>query len=137
MFCTKMKNQVKSLLRDFDNYVDEHVAMALKITTALKNLLSSPVANILTAIIPGEIDNVIQKELTIALAKAVEALTIVENCKHYADVNAKINCFIAELKQRDPHLQDAILQKLASLLAAHLDGQRLKQNLYDLYTQAK
>ncbi len=55
MFCTKMKSQIKALLREFDNYVDDHIDMALKITTALKNVLSSPVADVLTAIIPGDI----------------------------------------------------------------------------------
>jgi flagellar basal body-associated protein FliL len=44
---------------------------------------------------------------------------------------------VQQIKQRDPQLQDAILQKLASLLAGELDGNKLKQALYDLYTQAK
>jgi hypothetical protein len=67
----------------------------------------------------------------------VEALTIVETCKQYTDTNEKLKCFVTQLQQRDPQLQDAILQKLASLLACQLDGQRLKQSLYDLFTQAK
>ncbi len=137
MFCTKMKGQIKSLLRDFDSYVDEHVDTALKITTAVKNLLSSPVADILTAIIPGDIDNTVRQQLITALGKAIDVLTIVDDCKQYTDVNAQLNCFIQQLQKRDPDLQDAILQKLASLLASQLDGQRMKQNLYDLYTQAK
>ena len=137
MLCTKMKGQIKALLRDFDNYVDDHIDTALKITTALKNLLSSPVADVLTAIIPGDIDNTIKEDLVAALGKAIEVLTIADSCKQYTDVNALLACFIQQVQQRDPQLQDAILQKLASLLAGHLDGQRLKQNLYDLYTQGK
>ena len=137
MFCTKMKGQIKSLLRDFDSYVNEHVDTALKITTAVKNLLSSPVADILTAIIPGDIDNTVRQQLITALGKAIDVLTIVDDCKQYTDVNAQLNCFIQQLQKRDPDLQDAILQKLGSLLASQLDGQRMKQNLYDLYTQAK
>ena len=137
MLCTKMKGQIKALLRDFDNYVDDHIDTALKITTALKNLLSSPVADVLTAIIPGDIDNTIKEDLVAALGKAIEVLTIADSCKQHTDVNALLACFIQQVQQRDPQLQDAILQKLASLLAGHLDGQRLKQNLYDLYTQGK
>jgi hypothetical protein len=137
MFCTKMKSQLKALLREFDNYVDTHIDTALKITTALKNILSSPTADIITAIIPGDIDNVIRQQLIAVLGKAVEVLTIADGCKQYTDLNDKLNCFVTQLKQRDPQLQDAILQKLASLLTSGLDGQRLKQSVYDLYTQAK
>ena len=125
------------MLRGFDNYVDGHIDTALTITSELKKMLSSPVADIITAIIPSDIDNVIRQQIISALGKAVEALTIVETCKQYTDVNEKLKCFVAQLQQREPQLQDAILQKLASLLAGQLDGQRLKQSLYDLFTQAK
>ncbi len=137
MFCTKIKNQLKALLRKFDNYVDAHIDTALKVTTALKNILSSPVGDIITAIIPGDIDNTIRAKLVDALGKVTETLAIAESCKDISDVNEKLKCFVTQLNLRDPNLQDAILQKLASLLAGHLDGQRLKQSLYDLYTQAK
>jgi hypothetical protein len=137
MFCTKIKNQLKVLLRQFDNYAEAHIDTALKITAELKNILSSPVADIITAIIPGGIDDAIRKQIINALDKVLEALTIADNCKQYTDVNDKLKCFVAQIKLRDPQLQDAILQKLASLLAGNLDGQRLKQSLYDLYTQAK
>jgi len=125
------------LLHEFDNYVDMHIDTALKITTELKRLLSSPVADALVAIIPGDIDKVIRAQIVNALGKVMEALTIAGNCRQYTDMNDKLKCFIEQLKLHDPQLQDAILQKIASLLAGHLDGQRLKQSLYDLYTQAK
>ena len=137
MFCTKVKTQLRALLRYFDNYVDTHIEPALKITTSLKNILSSPTADIITAIIPGDIDNTVRQQLIVVLTAALEALTIADTCKQYTDINEKLNCFTQQLKQRDPQLQDAVLQKLASLLTGGLDGQRLKQSVYDLYTQAK
>jgi hypothetical protein len=137
MFCTKVKTQLKVLLRHFDNYVDAHIDTALKVTTSLKNILSSPTADIITAIIPGDVDNTVRQQLIVVLGAAVEALTIADTCKQYTDINEKLGCFTQQLKQRDPQLQDAILQKLASLLTSGLDSQRLKQSMYDLYTQAK
>ena len=137
MFCSKIKRQVKTALQQFDNYVDAHIDTALKITTALKDILSSPVADIVTAIIPGDVDNTIKTQLLNALTKAVEALTIADSCKQYADLNDKLKCFVEEVRKRDPQLQDAILQKLASLISGELDGNKLKQYLYDLYTQTK
>jgi hypothetical protein len=137
MFCTKFKSQLKILLRKFDNYLDAHVEVALKVTTGLKKILTSPVADIVTAIIPGNVDNIVKAQIENALNKVIEALAIADSCRECKDVNDKLKCFVAQLQLRDPQLQDAILQKLASLLAGHLDKQRLKQSLYDLYTQAK
>ena len=137
MLCSTIKSQVRTLLREFDSYIDAHIDTALQITTELRAILVSPVADILTAIIPGDIDNEIRQQLITALGKAIEALTIADNCKQYTEVDAMLNCFVQQLQQRDPEFRDAVLQIMASLLAATLDGQRLKQNLYDLYTQAK
>lgn len=137
MFCQKLRNKIKVALRQFDKYIEEHVETALAVTTRIKNILSSPVANIITAIIPGEIDNIVRVQVLYALDKAIAVFSIVEQCKEYSALEEKLNCFLTELRQRDPNLQDAILQKLASLLAGELDGNRLKQHLYDLYTQAK
>ena len=137
MFCTKVKSELRSLLRQFDSYVDAHIDTALKITTELKALISSPVADVISAIIPGEADDEIREKIVAALGKAIEALTIADTCKAYTDVNEKLKCFIQQLQLRDPQLQDALLQKLASLITGELDGQRLKQRLYDLYTQTK
>jgi len=137
MFCTKANSEIKTALKQFDQYVSAHIDTALQITTALKNLLASPVADVITAIIPGTADDVLRTELLLALNKAVEALSIVDNCKQFTDLNDKFKCFIDQIRQRDPQLQDAILLKLASLLGAQFDGNKLKQSLYDLYTQAK
>ncbi|MES2701861.1 MAG: hypothetical protein V4649_04435 [Bacteroidota bacterium] len=128
---------MKGLFRHIDEFLDDHVAVALKITTAIKNILSSPAVDILTAIIPGELDNLIKQQAIAALSKVAEALAIANTCRKQETAEDKIKCFIEQLRLHDPNLQDAILQKLASLLAGQLDGKRLKQSLYDLYTQAK
>jgi hypothetical protein len=137
MLCTRIKRKLRPLLHSFDALVDAHIDTALAVTTGLKKILASPVANLLTTIIPGDLDNVIRQQLIALLDKALEALTIADTCRQYTDLNDKLKCFVEQLQLRDPQLQDAILQKLASLITRGLDGGRLKQNMYDLYTQAK
>lgn len=137
MFCTKIKSSIKTLLRKFDNYVDAHIETALKLTSALKDIIASPVGDIVTVIIPGDLDNRIRMQLIDALDKSIASLSIIESCKQQTELNEKLKCFVAQLQEHEPHLQEAILHKLASLVAGHLDGARLEQNLYDLYTQAK
>ena len=48
MFCKKMKGRIKLLLQEFNTYVDRHIDTALQITTALKQMLASPAADIIT-----------------------------------------------------------------------------------------
>lgn len=137
MLFSKIKNRLKKLLREFDHYLEAHVEIALKITSGVKKALLSPVADIVAFIVPADLGNSLRSQLVNALNEALSILSVVDQCRQYADINEKLKCFIEHLKCLDPHLQDAILQKLASLLTGTLDGQRLKQSSYDLFTQAK
>ena len=137
MFCTKANAEIKAALNKFDAYVDAHVDTALKITSTMKSLLASPIGDVLTALIPGTADDVLRAKLVSGLSKVVDALSIVDACKQYTDLNDKLKCFMQQLAAKDPALQDALLFKIASLLVGALDGNQLQQSLYDLYTQAK
>lgn len=137
MFCKQYRLKIKALMGQFDKLVEENIETAIKVTTSLKQFLKGGYADILTAIIPGEVDDMIRAKLIMGLEKALDALQIVNACKDAVGVEAKIRCFVDEISRRDPALQDALLQKIASMLASELDGKRLAQSLYDLYTQAK
>jgi hypothetical protein len=137
MFCNKMKTKIRALLRHCDECLDINVQTALQVSTALKALIGSPVADIITAIIPGQADDLIRAQLQSALERAVNVLTIADNCLPHGTLNEKLQCFAAALAQCAPEVRDAVLLKLASLLSSHLDGQRFRQHIYDTYTQAK
>ncbi len=134
MFGNKIKGQIKDLLQHFDKAVEGHIDTALQITTRIKAMLNSTQGDILLTIVAG-LEN---KEIVKAgLNEILGALTSANECKQYSDPGEKLTCFIKQLKQFDPKLQDALLQKLASLLTGYLDGGRMKQFVYDLFTQAK
>lgn len=137
MFCSKFFGKIKSIFRQFDTYVSEHVAIALQVTTAIRDALSGTASDILLAVIPGDLDAVIRDKVVIALNKAIDALAIIDACKQYTNVADKLQCFIREIKKHNPAVQEALLMKLSSLIAAELDEGKLKQNLYDLFAQAQ
>lgn len=137
MLCIITKSRIKKLLRGLDSYLEKHIDAALKITGEIKKALSSPTAGLLLAIIPGNEDINVRNNLVNALDSALAALSIFEKCREHANLSEKLNCMLAQLHQQEPQLRDAMLQKLASLIAGHLDGNRMRQSLYDLYTQAK
>lgn len=137
MFCLKIKNQLRNFYRLFDRSVDEYINIALSITKALKDIVQSPAAAVLTAIIPGTLDDRLKAQAEHALEQAVKALTIAGKCSDSKSLTEYINCFATELRKQDERLRDALLLKLASLITAELDGRRLKAHHYDLFTQAK
>jgi hypothetical protein len=137
MFCIKVRNRVKQVLQRFDSFIDVHAELALKVTSTLKNILSSPVADIVTALIPGDADDVIREQLLTALEYATNALLAAEECGACAGLEAQLACLTAHVRRCPEDKRDALLQKMASLLTRKLDGSRMKQNLYDLFVQAK
>ena len=136
-FCTEIRLKIKVLLRQYDQFVEENVGMALEVTTALKGILSNPLTQVLTAIIPSDIDEVIRVRLVDALGKAIDVLNVVNACKGETTIEGKVLCFVDAVKKFNPAMQDALLHKLASLLARELDGNTKAQHIYDLFVQAK
>lgn len=137
MFCSKLRLKIKLLLKQFDSYLEKHVDTALTVTTALKKFLASPVAQVLTAIIPSDIDEVIRVKLLYGLGIAIDGLNIIDECKDVSSLEDKVQCFINALKKLNPEAQDAVFAKLASILARTLDDDKKAQNIYDLFVQAK
>jgi hypothetical protein len=135
-FCNTVRAKVKAILRQFDQYIQDHVETALKVTPALKNFLASPAGDVLTAIIPTDIDSVIRSKILIALNEVIPALTIINDCKKSPHLDDKMRCFIQQFKTMDPDMRDAVLQKFAALLTRELHGCKLAQNVYDLFVQA-
>ena len=136
-FCKSVKTKVKSLMKEFDSFIQAHVEVALQVTTEIKKLLSGPVGIIITSVIPGSIDDAIRVKLLQILPEAIDTLMILDACKSKTSLNEKISCFITELKKVDPELQEAILHKLATILTRELDNNKLAQNIYDLFVQVQ
>lgn len=107
---------------------------SLEITNRIKKALEHPVSDIITMIIPGDWDDNLKKVILQYLNQAIPYLKVVDNCKE-KDGEDMIICWIDELKKMPKETQDALLIKLASLLTAYQDGKKLKQSLYDYFTQ--
>lgn len=135
-FCKSLRIKIKGLLRQFDSYLERNVDTALKVTTALKYFLDSPIAQILTAVIPTDVDEIIRKKVVYGLSIAVDTLNVVDACKGTQGMEEKVQCFLSEIRKREPALQDAILHKVASIITATLDDNKKSQHVYDLLVQA-
>lgn len=133
-FCRKISAKVKALLSKFDKVLKENVDTALTITTVMKQFLESGFALTITDLIPGNVDEFARLQTLKVLEKVIENLNIVRTCKDKTGTE-KVKCFLVELRKLHPDLQEAILLKTASRLAAKFDGERYKQNVYDSAAQ--
>ncbi|MBC9915021.1 hypothetical protein [Chitinophaga varians] len=132
-----MRLKIKWALQQFDEHIDEYATEALRITKAVKRALESPLADVLETIIPGDTDTLLKNKILQALETGIHTLSIVQTCQQQPTVEEKLICFVTELRKTSPALQEAILQKLQSIVLRELDGNTKKQHLYDLFSQAK
>lgn len=136
-FCKNLGAKLRKALKNVTNWVNDNIDQVLNITTIIKNALQSDAAVLVTALIPGDWDNLAKTKLISVLNTAIDALGVVDECMAKEDLNEKLQCFIKELKKRDERLQNALLFKLASLLLAGMDDYKAKESFYDLYIQAR
>ncbi|KAA2244574.1 hypothetical protein F0L74_00940 [Chitinophaga agrisoli] len=135
-FCRKTGSKIKQALQQFDSFIELHADEALQVTKIIKSALESPLVDILEAIIPGDADTIFKNKLLQALEIGIDTLSIISTCRQEPSLEAKLVCFVDALKEVSPDLQDAVLQKLQSILLRELDGNSRKQNIYDLFSQA-
>ncbi len=132
--CKNFGKKVRSLLKKVDNELERLGPIVLKVTTGIKNLLSSPAVDILTVIIPGDLDGRIRDMIVKKLDEAIDYLNIIDTCRGKTGA-AKVQCFIDELKKKSKPVQRSLLIKLASILTGMLHTGSLSQNEYDTFIQ--
>ncbi|HMO32314.1 MAG TPA: hypothetical protein PKE63_07860 [Lacibacter sp.] len=135
-FLKRIWKAISRLWNKVDDFTEQNVEQALRVTSGLKRFLESPAADILEAIIPGNVDALVRKHLLQATNTAVTALGIVDACKGLND-REKLLCIINELQKLPKDGRDAVLFKLAALIAKYLDKNKLPQSSYDLLVQGK
>lgn len=134
-FFKDFRNWLRGLLTVIPAKVKIIVSESLQVTTAIKNILNNPVADVITAIIPGDWDDKLKATVLEAIEKVLPELMAVDACKHHTELLPMLECWIDQVRAMPKHLQNATLAKLAALLAAIRDTRGLKQNEYDYYVQ--
>lgn len=129
--------KIKSFFARIDEFLLNHIDLAISITTKIKSALSSPEAILLTDVIPGKLDNVARETVLGALNHAVDELMIVKECESQPALEDKLRCYIFHLKDLPVPLQHAVLHKFGSLITAYLDDNKHEEHLYDTLVQNK
>lgn len=139
----KFFNKIVAFLKmlfgiNLNSWIKEHVRPSIDFVERFKNILNSPVADILTTLIPGDWDDKLRNKMIDNLTKA---LTILYGADAFADATTledKLLKIIQLIKTLTPAMQQAMLFKLASELSKVSSGSNvIKGHSIDLLTQTE
>ncbi|WP_426671256.1 hypothetical protein ACPPVU_08475 [Mucilaginibacter sp. McL0603] len=116
-FLTKIWNQVKELFNGIPAELKTAIHIGVLITENLKNFVDSPAADVLTAIIPGDIDDEIKTLLRAKLPAILTELKLADSCSGLADPAAITACAVKVLQDLDGDIKSAFLHNLSILVS--------------------
>lgn len=130
-FFSKIWAFLKMLFTNPDQWINDNVLPAIATVKYIKKIVDSPSSQVVTALIPGEIDDKIKEKLSIHLSTVINIISAISGVSD----SEKNEAFINWLKTLTPSARSAIYAKTASKLAQLYSGQEVKNNASDLITQ--
>ena len=116
-FLTKIWTGIKSLFDGFPSELKIAVHIGVIVTEAIKTFVDSPEADVLTAIIPGSIDDDIKNLLRAKLPAILAELKLADSCAGLTDPAQITACAIHVLQGLDGDIKSAFLHNLSILIA--------------------
>jgi hypothetical protein len=115
-----LANIWKGIKKAFEGLVPE-LQNAVRIGVALvdkaKVFIDSPAADLITAIIPGNVDDKIRAKIQEELPKILIKLKLVENCLGESDPNKIVECALKTLQDMTKEDRKPFLHSLSILIA--------------------
>lgn len=116
LFLKNLFSKTKQLARKF-------VTPSVMLVENLKNFIESPAIPVITAIIPGNLDNKIAEKLEKALPQILQVLRISDECIQLEKPQEILECSLKKLKEYSPEAKAAQFHSIAALLSVSLsDG---------------
>ena len=116
-FLTKIWTEIKSLFEGIPSELKTAIHIGVTVTQNIKTLVDSPVADVLTAIIPGDIDDEIKNWLHAKLPEILTELKLADSCSGLTDPAAITQCAVKVLQGLDADVQAPFLHSLSVLIA--------------------
>jgi hypothetical protein len=116
-FLTKIWNQIKALFDGIPAELKTAIHIGVLVTENIKNFTDSPAADILTMIIPGNVDDEIKNWLRAKLPAILTELKLADSCSGLTDPNEITACAVKVLQGLDGNVKSAFLHNLSILIA--------------------
>ena len=115
-FITKIWSAIRSLFTSFPEELKSAVQIGITVTENIKHFIDSPVADLLTAIIPGSVDDKIKNALRTSVPVILTNLRLANNCGDLKDPQEIITCAIKVLQSLEEETQNAFFHSIAVLV---------------------
>lgn len=116
-FLSKIWEGIKHIFEGMPAELKTAVHIGVMVTENIKNFVESPVADVLTTLIPGTIDDTIRGYLREKLPHLLVELKLADSCSGLTDPNEITACAIKVLQSLDGDIKSAFLHNLSVLVA--------------------
>ena len=116
-YLSKIWSEVKALFDGIPAELKTAIHIGVLVTENIKNFVDSPVADILTAIIPGDIDDEIKNWLRAKLPAILTELKLADSCSALTDPAEITACAVKVLQALDGDIKSAFLHNLSILIS--------------------
>ena len=118
----KIKNFVVGLFVKVDETAKKFIPVGIKVVDAIKKFVDSDVADVITALIPGDLDNSLQLFLQKVTPSILINLRKWESIVGTEDENTKLRLIIEELKNMGKADRDGLKLEIATQINAAVLG---------------
>jgi hypothetical protein len=116
-FLTKIWAGIESLFNSFPAELKTAIHIGVIVTENIKNFVDSPAADILTAIIPGDIDDEIKNWLRAKLPEILIGLKVDDSCGSLTDPQQITECAVKVVQGLAGDVKSALLHSLSIFIA--------------------
>lgn len=116
---------LKKLFSRSQALIKKYVRPSVEVVNLLKTFFDSPAVPILTALIPGHIDDVLAAQIKTTLPVVLKVLGFADECTNRLNGETVLQCAVAKLRLMSEDAQKAAAHNIAALLAEYLSDGRL------------
>jgi len=109
--------EIETLFTSFPAELKTAIHIGVAVTENVKSFVDSPAADILTALIPGEIDDEIKNWLRAKLPAILTELKLADSCTGLSDPGQITACAVKVLQGLDGDVKSAFLHSLSVFIA--------------------
>ncbi|MBC7399882.1 MAG: hypothetical protein H7289_08045 [Mucilaginibacter sp.] len=123
-FLSKIWNEIKNLFASIPVELKTAIHIGVIAAENIKTFVDSPAADILTTLIPGDIDDKIKDVLRSKIPLILSELKLVDDCQNITDPTQLTTCAIKALQGLDGNIKSSFLHTISILVAeVATDGQ--------------
>jgi hypothetical protein len=116
-FLSKIWAGIKALFDGMPAELKNAIHIGVLVTESIKKFVDSPVADVLTVLIPGDVDDRIKDLLRVKLPFILTELKLADGCAGLTDPAEITRCAVIVLQSLDGNVQSAFLHNLSILVA--------------------